>query len=253
MNLLVDIGNARIKWALQSPDDWKNGAPVLRDKKAFKDIARPTWRDLDKPERVIVANVAGEDYRKSVQTWVKRRWKIDAEFLCAEDRRCGVINAYAQPARLGADRWACLLAAHARYKAPSVIVDCGTAITVDAIARDGRHLGGLIVPGMDLMVTALTQRAPGVQLEAEQAGDVGLLARSTETALAGGVLYTAVALVDRVLLDLRAELGASVQVLMTGGDAERLLPLLSNRPSHEPDLVLKGLAVYAEDAVACVT
>jgi type III pantothenate kinase len=237
MNLLVDIGNARIKWALQAADSWQTGEPVLRREKAFKDLARPTWKDLETPDRVIIANVASDEYRKSVHTWVKRRWKITPEFLCAEAQRCGVSNAYLEPQRLGADRWACLLALHAHYKGPAVVVDCGTAITIDAIAGDGAHLGGLIVPGMDLMTTALTSKAPGVQIEDKDSQEISLLARSTEAAVTGGVLYTAVALVDRVLLDLRAELGKAASMLLTGGDAGRVLPLLSSEPVRQPGLV----------------
>jgi len=62
--LLVDIGNARIKWALQDADYWKTGEPLQRQNRAFKDIARPAWKDLDTPGRVIVSNVAGEDLQK---------------------------------------------------------------------------------------------------------------------------------------------------------------------------------------------
>ena len=247
MMLLVDIGNARIKWALQDADNWKTGEPLQRQNRAFKDIARPAWKELDAPERVIVSNVAGEDYRKSVQTWVKRRWKVTPEFLPVTERQCGVSNAYAVPQRLGADRWASLLAVHAHYKGPAVVIDCGTAITIDAIAADGMHLGGLIVPGMDLMVSALTGHAPGIQIEEADNQEISLLGRSTEAAVSGGVLYTAIALVERVFMDLQGELGNRTNLLLTGGDATRILPLLGSRPEYVPDLVLKGLAVYAEE------
>jgi len=248
MMLLVDIGNARIKWALQDADNWKTGEPLQRQNRAFKDIARPAWKDLDAPARVIVSNVVGEDYRKSVQTWVKRRWKVTPEFLPVTERQCGVSNAYAVPQRLGADRWASLLAVHAHYKGPAVVIDCGTAITIDAIAADGMHLGGLIVPGMDLMVSALTGHAPGIQIEEADNQEISLLGRSTEAAVSGGVLYTAIALVERVFMDLQGELGNRTNLLLTGGDATRILPLLGSRPEYVPDLVLKGLAVYAEES-----
>jgi len=248
MILLVDIGNARIKWALQDADSWTAGEPLLRNNRAFKDIARPAWKELDAPERVVVSNVAGDEYRKSVQTWVKRRWKINPEFLPVTAQQCGVKNAYTTPQRLGADRWASLLAAHAHYKGPAVIIDCGTAITIDALAADVTHLGGLIVPGMELMTHALTSHAPGIQIEDADNQEISLLGRSTEAALSGGVLYTAIALVERVFMDLQGELGGRTHRLLTGGDADRILPLLGSRPEYIPDLVLKGLAVYAEVA-----
>ncbi len=245
MELLIDIGNARIKWALQDADNWKTGEPLQRQHRAFKDIARPAWKDLDAPERVIVSNVAGEDYSKSVQTWIKRRWKVTPEFLPVTEQQCGVSNAYSVPQRLGADRWASLLAVHAYYKGPAVVIDCGTAITIDAIAADGAHLGGLIVPGMEMMVSALTGQVPGIQIEEADNQEVSLLGRSTEAAVSGGVLYTAITLVERVFMDLQGELGDRTNLLLTGGDATRILPLLGSQPECVPDLVLKGLAVYA--------
>jgi len=253
MNLLVDIGNARIKWALQQGDSWADGEAQLHKARAFKDIVRPLWKDLVQPDRVIVSNVAGRDYEKSVETWIKRRWKIKPEFLHSQANLCGVTNAYQTPERLGADRWANLIAAHAYYPGPAVIIDCGTAITIDALDATGKHLGGLIVPGMDLMSAALVGNTAGIELKEPESQSVSLLGGSTEAAVAGGVLYTAVALVDRVCQDLRTELGQATKTLLTGGDARRILPLLSTRPRHDANLVLKGLSVFAEETARCAT
>ncbi len=253
MNLLVDIGNARIKWAVQDQDEWSDGEALLHKGRAFKDVARPAWKQLVQPDRVVVSNVAGRDYEKSVETWIKRRWKIAPEFLRAQACGCGVTNAYQAPERLGADRWANLIAAHAHYSGPAVIIDCGTAITIDALDASGTHLGGLIVPGMELMSAALAGNAAGIELKEPEPQSVSLLGSSTESAVAGGVLYTAVALVDRVCQDLRAELGKATSVLITGGDANRIVPLLSSRPRRDSNLVLKGLAVFAEETAGCVT
>ncbi len=252
MMLLIDIGNSRIKWALTDAEDWQAGNPLLRGKHAFKDIARPAWKDLEPPERVIVACVAGDDYAKSVKTWIKRRWKIDPEFIKTDAQNCGVTNAYPDPERLGVDRWASLIAAHALYDAPVCIVDCGTAITIDAVAADGKHLGGLIVPGLDLMISSLTSQAPGIELDKAMQQEVSLLGRDTESAVKGGTLYSAVALIDRVYNDISDELGRSTVSVITGGDAGRILPLLSKQPDHEPDLVLRGLQIFAGET-ECVT
>ncbi len=245
MNLLLDIGNARIKWALGDLEQFRVEEPMPHDGKPFKDLARPCWKELEAPDRVIVSNVRGSDYEKSVQTWVRRRWKVTPEFLRSEAQCCGVSNAYSQPDRLGVDRWASLFAIHANYSGPSVVVDCGTAITIDAIDGDGRHQGGLIVPGMELMKTALAEHAPGIQLAETAVEESSLLAQSTEAAVSGGILYTATSLIDRVFMDLNAELGSRANLIITGGDALRVRPLLSQQPSYDPHLVLEGLAVYA--------
>jgi len=248
MNLLIDIGNTRIKWALQNGDDWTSGKPLIRGEKAFKDIARPAWKELEVPERVIISNVAGVEFEKSVRTWIKRRWKILPEFLHSQAEQCGVTNAYSKPERLGNDRWAALIAARALCRGPAVILSCGTAITIDALSGDGRHLGGLITPGIDLMISSVCARASDVNIENGDSDEIALLASSTESAVLGGSLYAAVSLLDRVSADLSGELGGRVTVLLTGGDAERLMPLLEAKTRYEPELVLKGLAVFSKEA-----
>jgi len=247
MNLLIDIGNTRIKWALQNEEDWVSGTPLIRGDKAFKDIARPGWKELETPERVIVSNVAGTEFEKSVRTWVKRRWKILPEFLHSQAEQCGVTNAYSKPEKLGNDRWAALIAAHALCRGPAVILSCGTAITIDALAADGRHLGGLITPGIDLMISSVCAKATDVSIEDGDSAEIALLASSTESAVLGGSLYAAVSLLDRVSADLNGELDGRVTVLLTGGDADRLMPLLACKSRYEPELVLKGLSVFSKE------
>ncbi len=252
MNLLLDIGNSRIKWARSVDDVLETGEPLMRENKTFKDLVPAAWLAMDAPERVVIVSVAGATFNKSIRTWVKRTWRIDCEFMVSSAAACGVTNAYIQPERLGADRWAALLAAHDLYTTPVCLVDCGSAVTIDAIDAAGHHLGGLIVPGLDMMERALTTRTAGVKFENAPSGEVSLLARDTETAVHGGALYTLVALIDRVYSDLGHELGRAARRVITGGDAQRILPLLASPPDHQPDLVLHGLAVHVRET-ACVT
>lgn len=252
MNLLLDIGNSRIKWACSVDDGVEAGEPVVRDGKTIKDLAPAAWLAMEAPARVIVASVAGATFNKSVRTWIKRTWRVDCEFVVASAEACGVTSAYIHPERLGADRWAALIGVHDLYDAPVCLVDCGSAVTIDAIDADGHHLGGLIVPGLDMMERALTTRTAGVKFDEAPSGEVSLLARDTETAVHGGALYTLVSLIDRVYSDLSQELGRNARRVITGGDAERILPLLASRPDHRRDIVLHGLAIHARET-ACAT
>jgi type III pantothenate kinase len=95
------------------------------------------------------------------------------------------------------------------------------------------------------MTASLVSRAPGIEILNSESRDIALLGSSTDVGVAGGVLYAAVSLVDRVFLDLKSELGNATRLIITGGDAERIRPLLSSQPVHEPDLVLQGLATFA--------
>lgn len=246
MILLVDIGNTRLKWA-----EWESGRMAVsrsarHNGHALQDVLTQHWLDLSPPERLVAANVAGEDRAAALASWTKERWNVVPEFVVACAEGYGVVNAYRDPERLGADRWAALVAARQRAEGPACVVDCGTAVTLDALGADGVHLGGLIVPGLNMMRQALTANTRGIPDEPE--GQVSLLARDTRDAVTGGTLYTLVAVIDRVTEDVTVELGGRLERIITGGDAERVLPLLTGPYRHEPDLVLQGLAVMAEQA-----
>lgn len=236
--LLVDIGNSRIKWMLQASDGTSASAAV-----AHVD-AEAAWAELGAGvEEVVAANVAGETRRALLEGVVARLWGCSVRWVTATRRAGGVINAYAEPERLGSDRWAALVAARARGDGPVWVVDCGTALTIDALAADGRHLGGLIVPGLSLMRDALYAKASGIPDEGE-AGD-GLLGRDTRSAVSLGALHCAVGLVEHAVANGVGVMGADARVLLTGGDASRLDGLLSVPHESTPDLVLEGLALLA--------
>ena len=126
MILLVDMGNTRMKWAQYGEKGLQGQGAVAREDREFKDLAKAHWANLEVPLRVLVSNVAGAAMKKSVNLWIKRRWKVAPEFIVAEAEACGVKNAYRAPAKLGVDRWAALIAAHQQVKAPVCIIDCGT-------------------------------------------------------------------------------------------------------------------------------
>jgi type III pantothenate kinase len=242
MILLVDAGNSGVKWGLLRQSGITPGTPV-RHGARFAEGAGAVWSLLEPPERVVVSNVAGLTFAVDLATWVRSLWGIDVEFVVPLESGFGIHNAYTEPGRLGSDRWCALVAAAALDLAPCLVVDSGTALTIDALAGDGRHEGGVIVPGIELMRRSLTSGTRGISdLEG---GAVSLLAADTAGAVHGGTLYTAVAAIDRITADVVSEWGGEGQRVITGGDAGELLPLLNATYHYEPDLVLKGLAVIA--------
>jgi len=251
MILLVDAGNSRIKWA--SLSGTRMDATGYVRQPAFGDYqgVLDAWRDLPQPERVVVANVAGEACAAALRDWVAANWRCDVEFVTASAQAHGVTNAYDEPARLGVDRWLALIAVREIYEGAVCVFDCGSALTIDVMTADGRHLGGLIVPGLAMMRRALSQDIGAVRQsfqnedEDEVPGKVSLLAHDTRSAVVGGTLYTMIAVIDRIVRDVTEALSDEPIRVIGGGDAEQLLPLLSARYHHERDLVLKGLAVVA--------
>lgn len=247
MILLIDVGNSTIQWASWDAGELRPGARVAHRGQDIAALAQGEWGMLAAPERVLIANVAGLEAEHALTAWIEQAWHVSAETVRPQRHAYGVSNAYLEPEQLGVDRWAALLAAHHRLGEDAVIVDCGSAITVDVITAQGEHLGGLIVPGPGLMEVALEQNTR-IRLQAHRPGSrqVALLARDTEGAVSGGCLYAAVAFLDRVTADIAAVLALQPLLVITGGDAPRLLPLLASRYRHEPELVLHGLAVIAQ-------
>lgn len=249
MILLVDIGNSRIKWAtLERGKLASKGAMPRPAQDEFAVFAEEAWARLKKPKRIIVSNVAGSAFMTALTHWALGRWKLEPEFMVSPVRGSGVTNAYTQPERLGTDRWAAMIAARRLCDGAYCVVDCGTAITIDVVAADGAHQGGLIVPGLSMMRRSLLEGTGDIQFQSDIAasGDIVMLARDTERAVGGGTLYAAVAVIDRVIADISDELGSKMSCTITGGDAATVLPLLAAEYHHEPDLVLLGLAVVAE-------
>jgi len=246
MNFLVDVGNTRIKWAFQYEDELSPGASIDYEKAEFSALAHTNWGKLDIPRRVLVANVAGGGLEEQISTWVVRRWRIDPEFLVAEKQGWGVTNGYTEPRQLGADRWACLLAARSQISGPACIVDCGTAITIDVLSDSGEHMGGLILPGIQMMQQSLVGRTSQItSKKMTEDLDALQLGRSTQLAVENGCFYSAVTTIERVVTEFSEVSGDTITTVITGGDADRVSALLAIPVEKKPDLVLQGLAVVA--------
>lgn len=243
MKLLVDVGNTRIKWAQSRERGLENPRAAVHAGKSLAEILQLEWQAMPRPESVLVANVAGNAAEESLRHYCRAHFDCEPEFLVPARSAGGVTNGYREPSQLGADRWAAAIGAYADYGGPVCVIGCGTAITVDTVTRDGRHLGGLIAPGLAVMHAALAAAAPALQQAPGE--EVRLYAADTRTAVSSGVFYAAAGFAKRVLHEIRADQGESLQVLLTGGDAERLLPRLPGLVALVPHLVLEGLAVLA--------
>jgi type III pantothenate kinase len=239
---VVDIGNSSIKWAEYEAGAIKESQSYLRSGPTVAEELDCIWADLEKPDEMICTCVAGEEFEQAFVQWCQKTWSLQPLFVHATEQACGVSNAYTRADRLGADRWAALVAAHRLLPGPSCIIDCGTATTIDVMQADGQHLGGLILPGMRLMRESLSGRTH-MLVEESEGGNTTLFARNTADAINGGALYAVVATLDRVYSDVDQTLGEKVNRVITGGDAEDLLPLLQAEAVFLPDLVLQGLAI----------
>ncbi len=240
-DLLLDLGNTRIKWALRRGESFSPGRALLYGGLSLAELLLDSWKSLETPHRAVVSSVASENLMQEVIGTLKTLWP-DCVVIRAQSQHqaCGVTNAYHNSSRLGVDRWLCLVAAYRYYPLPACIVDCGTAITVDLLDAAGNHLGGMIAPGLTLMKKSLqrgTQHLPynEVRYALSPAAD-------TEAAIYSGTLSAALGLIEFVM----KQQAADTKLLLTGGDAQLIAGHLSLDPIIDPDLVLRGLAVAAE-------
>lgn len=241
--LLIDVGNTRIKWRMAGAAGEAFDAAPTTDPTAIERAALP-----DDVTAIHYCLVAGEAVESTLLSAMRRRWPdVAIHALRSSARCCGIENGYADPARLGADRWAALLGAHA-LAADAVALVCtfGTATTIDLLVpAPARFVGGLILPGIETMRRSL---ARDTQLTIEDGAHAAFAVR-TEDAIASGILEAQLGAVERALAHATTLTGKKPTLLASGGAAPLLVDALSTRSSVRwvPDLVLRGLERVADE------
>jgi type III pantothenate kinase len=242
MKLLIDLGNTRLKWARWDGAELSRvvAAAHAHDVLDFGGL----WQGVDSVDAVWIASVAAPARNEELARACLDRFGVPARYVRSSAQACGVRNAYAQPERLGVDRFLALIGAHAQACEPTVIVSCGTALTLDALTADGTHLGGLITASPDLVLAAL--RGGTANLAAAPPGSISEIANNTADAMESGAWLGAAALVERFIVRAGARLSAQPACVITGGGAARLTTLLSIPHRVDTELVLRGLARIAD-------
>jgi len=271
MIVTVDIGNSRIKCAqwmaeeiiARSVASYERGAGHDERLKVFDQL----FASVQKPQRILVVCVGHPDMRQSLTDWVNDNWQLDVEFLATSRRYGDIVNAYADPAKHGADRWAAVVAAReAEPESALCVISAGTAITFDLVEKSGQHLGGYILPSYKSMRSALLSDTADLESFTNMKGKSVVTdphmqyhAADTERPLSGLVLDEAVPADTRAAIDqglqlmiqagvreicglAQARLGDSLKIIVTGGFATTLLKSPSiPEMLHKPDLVMQGL------------
>jgi type III pantothenate kinase len=234
MKLLLDIGNTRLKWALL--DD----SGTLSPTQALALEALPgAWATDMIPARVdeaVLASVAPATVTATVEAAVAALG-LPLRTIPPPRSTAQLQLAYAEPQRLGVDRWLAMLAA---VGAASLVVSCGSALTLDLVDADGRHRGGLIAPSPERMREALLSRVPHLRAD----GGVVDFAASTADAVASGAVLAAVALIERQWRQADALLGAAPRLWLGGGGRDALLPHLGVPFEERPQLVFDGMRAW---------
>jgi type III pantothenate kinase len=239
--LAIDAGNSRVKWGWHDGGGWTSVATVsLIEFAASSDHVNPFSVTHANPERIVISNVAGEGAHHLLVNWTSI---FDAEplWLRAEVERCGVRNRYERPEQLGPDRWAALIAARAVHNGPSLVVNAGTATTVDMLTADGTFLGGCILPGVELMRFVLHEHTGRLPI---QEGGHRDAPRNTIDAIETGCRHAQAGAVERMYRVFR-ELELNPLCIVSGGAGRPLVDQISMPRRYVENLVLDGLARIA--------
>ncbi len=241
MNLLIDIGNSRLKWATAHTKHLTVGDPLANGLLTEATLAH-AWQALQTPKQIAIACVANTQLVALVKQTAWKLWPNTA-VIEAQAKHCafGVVNAYEAPLSLGIDRWLALIAAHQLYRTNTCIVDCGTAITIDLLSADGLHRGGFICPGLSLMRQALYKQTHNLPFS----NTVFSLAAatSTEAAIFSGTVNAALGLIAQVM----TQQLHPTELILTGGDAALLAGYMQSVPLIHAHLVLYGLAIVLSE------
>lgn len=268
--VLLDVGNSRLKWRLApraAAHERARSAGAVRAGGSFtleslRRSSRPLMQVLRRggPEtNIYVCNVAGPGVERTIRQAAAAARLRAPRFIRTTASAAGVVNGYVEAWRLGVDRWVALIGAHHRYARRNLcLVSIGSAMTIDLLAADGRHQGGSITPGPYLMLDALLQSTAGIRRRAGASSAAALtrasstartvrslFAHDTRSALLSGCLHACAELVERALIEGRKRLGARTELIVTGGGADSIVPLLRSRYRRDDNLVLHGLSVLA--------
>jgi type III pantothenate kinase len=237
--LAIDAGNTRIKWGYSDGKNWLSRGDVVNS-----DIASlgSSWALLPEPRKIMVSNVAGKHIAEKIGALLSR-WQTTLHWIAAKECQCGVKNNYRDPQQLGSDRWAALIAAWQINRRASVVVNLGTAMTIDILSDQGVFEAGVIVPGLRLMAQALAQKTLSLDTKL---GNYSESPNNTADAIASGALHAICGAIERMVKSAERESVSNVDCILSGGDARVVSAHLNIAHRIIDALVLEGLVRIAE-------
>lgn len=244
MNLYLDVGNTSTKWLMDHNGECVGrGRDISFSTSLFANsIKRLSDICLAKVSRVVVSNVAGAEKEQGIREYILEYLSLHAEFVFVEPTLCNVRVSYRPLESLGVDRWLAMIAAYNEFRGACLVIDAGSAITVDFVDSSGSHHGGKIAPGFNLLGLALRSNTAGVRFDGLTFDKGRSLGQSTQSCVAQGVE----AMLDGFVGQILALHSANADhIVFSGGDAKRLIPTSLSKAYLREDLVFDGLKVWA--------
>lgn len=237
--LLIDIGNSCVKWAILQDGEILHGSSYNY---SVSGIALDWIANFaSTPQAVYMISVGHESVELQLDSACRVQWGLQPIHLHTGSCCAGVSNGYVSPLTLGIDRWAAMIGAYQLVRSAVLVIDCGTACSVDVVNERGRHLGGALIPGLQLMRQSLQVGTAGIDITVDT-GNVPLLGVSTSGCVRLGINEALLGFIARMEQHAIAQVGSQVVVMITGGGAPELLPFLPPHVRFEHNLVFRGMA-----------
>lgn len=248
MILAIDIGNTNIVIGCIENDEIRFKARIATDKLRtsdqygveIKNLIEMFGVSVDQIEDCIIASVVPPVFN-SVKTGI---FKITGKqpMVVGPGLKTGLNIHTDVPSQVGSDRIVASVAALGQYKAPLILLDMGTATTIEVVEPDNVYIGGVIYPGVMISLDALTNRTaqlPGISLD--KPGNV--IGKNTVDCMRSGMMYGTASMIDGIVDRIEQELGHGATLIATGGLAQFITPLCKHDFILEKDLMLKGLNI----------
>ena len=244
MKLLIDIGNTTTSMGL-----WKNSKLSMvansDNNKLFINIKKYSKKEID---RIMLISVISAKDNKLIKDKLKKIFKCEVEQIKSTSKLLGVINGYKQPAKLGDDRWCTIVGAYYLFKKPLIIVDCGTAISIDCVNDFGHHLGGYILSGFDGYSKSFNnaEKLKSIKLKEKNTNKKLLYAKTTAEAMLSGYALMVASAIEKTYSNLQSSSIKKPLLIMSGGYAKQILSNLNIKTIHKPNLVLESSGLISD-------
>ena len=230
--LLVDVGNTAIKWRLANTEGLLDAGGSVSDVPSLCNAI-----EAEKWGMAGLASVASDAAVVELIAALTASGATAVHRAKAQSSCLGLVSSYAEPERMGVDRWLAMLAAHARNEGALCVIDAGTAVTVDLVSAEGVHEGGYILPGADLMRRALTNETDRIQVNALEVPTIAP-GSNTQACVTAGSWRAVMGAVASTMAKYPQH-----RALLTGGAAGALQDL-GLVATNSPDLVMEGLRLW---------
>jgi type III pantothenate kinase len=240
--LLVDIGNSKTKYTYFENGQFANVLSVANDQFNV-DVFRQEAKTMTK---VLVSNVADQNIAKQIEQYC-RESAIDFLEIKSEQQRGAVVSGYEEPESLGVDRWLAILGGQTLYPAQTLlIIDSGTATTVDLLNCDGTHLGGWIMPGIDTLFTSVLSSTKKVDAHYQKTALMAF-GTNTDANVNNACWAMTVGAINEALVQANKLVKHVDRVILTGGNAQKISTLMlamEEKLVIEDQLLFHGMKNY---------